>query len=209
MDFRFAYVLVAAAGLAGGDAHAACGSGKVLFTDTFDKHNPAWGDPDEWMSTKDGHLVIAEKGGNFYAAYADPKYRNVDFCGELVLNVGTDIANSRGGLAFWMKDSDHFYTMQITLDGYIAIYQYDDGDWNPLIDDEPFDAIKQGIGKVNELRVVTRGPRATFYVNGQKFDTVTEKTAPGTSHVGLMVDSPQKGAATYFFDNISVREVTE
>jgi hypothetical protein len=208
MNRPFGPAVAALVMLATTGAYAACGTGKLVFSDKFDTLNSKeWGTADKWMSVNSGKLTIAETDGGFYTAYDGRKYRDVDYCVLATLTEGTDLASSYGGLMFWTRNSDDFYAFHITLDGYANVYRYD-GDWTAIIDDRVFNGVKQGVGAVNELRVVTHGSSATFYINGQKFDTITDKHAPGTSSIGLVVQSPSKGKATYNFDNLEIREPT-
>ena len=154
-----------------------------------------------------GQMVIAQTNGGFYTALADPgiRFRNIDYCANVVLTDGSDLPSSYGGLLFWTLDNDHFFTVMITLDGYAGVFKYD-GDWTTLIDDTPFTGIHQGKGATNEVRVVTHSGMATFYINGQMFDSINVKDSPGTSQVGLIVESPKKGNATFSFDNAALRD---
>jgi hypothetical protein len=207
--FVCALAVLAAAGSA--SSALACGTGVMRFADTFDKlQSDTWGDANKWLSVKAGQMVITESNGGFYTALADTgneggRFRNIDFCASMALSDTPDVPSSYGGLIFWGLDPDHFYAFDITLDGYAAVLKYD-GKWSTLIDDTPSDAIHQGKGASNELRVVTHSGTATFYINGAIFDQVSEKTSPGTSQVGLIVESPKKGTATFTFDNLAVRD---
>jgi hypothetical protein len=198
-------VVLAVAALSAGDPAIACGTGKVLVSDTFDTLSKDWGGENDFMKLKGGEMVIAEKE-KAYSIFSDPVYRNIDYCAAVKLIESSDLTASYGGLMFWVRDSDHYFTFQITLDGYATVYEFNN-DWESIVDDRKFGAIKLGIGAVNELRVVTRGPSATFYVNDQKFDMVTVKTAPGTQHIGFTVEAPEAtgGKATFAFDNLQVR----
>src|SRR3954468_10465794 len=179
------YGLAALAAVATSGTAFGCGAGRVAFADKFDTLNAkVWGDTDKWMSAAGGKLVLSDGDGNFYAADADHKFRNVDYCALATLTATTDVTAAYAGLTFWMRDAKDFYAFQITLDGYADVYRYD-GDWTALIDDRPFASIKQGVGAVNELRVVTHANTAAFYVNGVKFDAITDKRPPGTSRVGV------------------------
>jgi hypothetical protein len=200
------YVAVAMAGIAAIMPAFACGTGRVAFSDNFDALNSkVWGNTDKWMSVKDGKLVLSQSNGDFYAVDSGRKFRDVDYCAVGALTAGTDITAAYGGVTFWLRSSKDFYTFQITLDGFADVYRYD-GDWTALVDDRAFPAIKQGIGAVNELRVVTHANTATFFVNGVRFDSITDKRPPGTSRVGLVVDSPPSGSVTFAFDAVQVRD---
>ncbi len=201
-----AFAALASLGIA--DLALACGSGKVNYADTFDTFSSDWGKQGDVMKLKSGELTFTQVDGKSFSVFALPEFRNIDFCVNLKVTESTAHGESYGGIMFWTRDIDHFYGFQITPDGYATVFQYDE-DFMTLIDDRAFSAIKQGINAVNELRVVTRGPNATFYVNNQKFDTLNVKTAPGTSHIGLTIDAPlDKGKAAFAFDNVQVRSVT-
>ena len=199
--------LAALAAVATSGTAFGCGAGRVAFADTFDALNAkVWGPSDKWMSAAGGRLVLSDADGDFYAADAEPLFRNVDYCALAILTATSDVTAAYAGLTFWMRNAKDFYTFQITLDGYADVYRYD-GDWTALIDDRPFASIKQGVGAVNELRVVTHGNTAAFYVNGVKFDAITDKRPPGTSRVGVMIDTPPSGgSATFAFDSVEVRD---
>src|SRR5262249_49528101 len=159
-------------------------TGKVVLMDSFDKlDTKLWGDADKWMNVQDGKMVISEDD-NFYRTWADRMFRDVDFCSSVVMTQGDDLTGDYGGIIFWKRSADDFYTLQITLDGYADVYHYKDGDWMALIDDVETSSVKQGVNSVNELRVVTHGATATFFINGRQFDSVVEKTSPGTWMVG-------------------------
>jgi hypothetical protein len=207
MNRTFAPILAALAGLGAADMASACGSsGKVVFADAFDSLSSEWGTQDAFMKLKNGELTLAETDGKSYAVYAGPSFRDVDFCATMKVTDSSAIDESYGGIIFWARDIDHYYAFQITLDGYATVFEYA-AEWKGMIDDRAFSAIKKGIGAVNELRVVTKGPNATFYVNDQKFDTINVKNPPGTQHIGFTVDAPTAtgGKAAFAFDNVQVR----
>jgi hypothetical protein len=197
-----ALALFAAAGAA-----LACGtSGRLAYADAFDTFRSDWGDQDEEMKLKGGELTFAETDGQSYTIYASPMFREVDFCLTMKVTESSAFDETYGGIIFWARDYDHYYGFQITPDGYATVFEYAD-DFMMLIDDVEFSAIKQGIGAINELRVVTKGRNATFYVNDKVFDTLTSKTPPGTQHIGIAVDAPtgDKAKAAFAFDNVQVR----
>jgi hypothetical protein len=202
MKQTIATLVVLIAAMGAGDPAVACGSGKLLTSDTFDTLRSEWGSEDAFMKLKSGEMVIAEQE-KAYSIYASPTYRDVDYCASVKLLESSDVSSSYGGLMFWARDSDHYFTFQITLDGYATVYEFNN-DWTSLIDDRKFAAIKSGVGAVNQLRVVTKGRNATLYVNDQKFDSITVKNAPGTQRIGFTVEAPEDsgGKATFAFDNL-------
>ena len=56
------------------------------------------------------------------------------------------------------------------------------------------DAIKQGLGQTNELRLVTQGNVATFYINDQQVTAIHGFPPTGGSLLGLHAES---GASSY------------
>ncbi|HZP20719.1 MAG TPA: hypothetical protein VFB16_11000 [Bauldia sp.] len=206
MNARAILALAAVAMLAGGGAASACGSGRLLFSDSFDDLKTEWGGADDNMKVASGKMTIGEKDGNFYVVTAAPTFPEVDFCANVALVEGTDLAGSYGGIVFWAKDTNNFYTFQITLDGYATAYVYDDGKWKSLVDDKEAASIKQGTGATNELRVVTNGTKAVLYINGTAFQTI-EGTPPARQHIGFTAEAPaNNGSATFSFDDVAVNE---
>jgi hypothetical protein len=195
---------VTASIVAGGSAAEACGTGELLFSDTFDTMTKTWGQPDEFMKVEGGQLVINEKDGNFYVATSGPTYRDVDFCATFKPTDSSDPASSYAGVTFWGQDVDHFYTFQMTVDGYATVYQYT-GEWKSIIDDTAVSSIKQGVGAENELRVVTKGDTATLYINGERFNSITGVLPNEGQHLGFTVEAPEKGKVTFAIDNAEVR----
>lgn len=189
-----------------GAAEAACGTGRLKMNTTFETLPKTWGVADEFMSVKDGKLVVSEKNGDFYVVIAGPTFENADYCAEVVLTETSDPAASYGGLTFWATDVDHFHTFQITLDGYATVYEYT-GQWHSVIKDKPVSSIKTGVGAVNELRVLLEGNRATLFINGEAFDSIVGTAPAGGSHIGFTIEAPQNGNATFALDNVEVRDV--
>jgi hypothetical protein len=188
---------------AGGKSAGACGTGKLLFADSFDAMTTSWGHADEFMKVQGGKLVMNEANGKFYVVDAGQTYSDVDYCAVVKLTQSSKLSGSYVGLTFWGQDVDHFYTLQITLDGYATVYQYT-GDWKTIVKDRAVGSIKKGIGAENTLRVVTQGDSATFYINGQKFDAITGTPPSNGQHIGFTVEAPAKGKATFALDNVEV-----
>jgi hypothetical protein len=193
--------------IASSSAAVACGGGNLLFADGLvTLMTNVWGPANDNMSVKNGQLVISETDGQFYTDYESAAFGDVDYCVDVTLTGSSDETASYGGINFWSSDDTHFYTFQITLDGYATVRQYANGNWTFIIDDREFDAIKLGPGAANEVRVVTSGPQATFYVNDVKFDAITDTTAPTLSHFGFTVEAPAGGQTTFAYNNVAVRE---
>jgi hypothetical protein len=152
---------------------SACGNGKVLLSDSFDTLQSMWGDANDNVKVVDGRLQLSAAAGESYTAYAGPTFDDMDVCARVKLVRTDDATGAYVGLMFWTKDAENFYTFQITLDGYATVYQQVNKEWKAVIKDRQVDSVHQGSTRFNELEVVTRGHRATFYINGQRFDDIS------------------------------------
>src|SRR5258706_354368 len=132
MFARMTVALVASALIVGAGAAHACGNGHELFSDSFETLAETWGPADEFMKVDNGALTIAESDGDFYSVFAGATFDEVDYCAKFVLTDSSDPSGSYCGVAFWVEDSDNFYTFQITLDGDATAYLYT-GKWRQLI----------------------------------------------------------------------------
>jgi hypothetical protein len=47
-----------------------CGNGKVLFSDSFDTFQSAWGKPSDYAKVVDGRLQLSEVADKSYSIYA-------------------------------------------------------------------------------------------------------------------------------------------
>ena len=96
--------------------------------------------------------------------------------------------DNRLGIVFRVRDTDNYYVFEISGDGYYQLTKIKDGDgeeistWIPTTDDSDFNVlvfpslIRPGLGNTienppldnsNEIRIVAKGNRFWFYVNGQ------------------------------------------
>lgn len=199
-------LMISAAIIAATTAASACGSGKMLFSDTFDNASDAWKGLNGPVVMNGGDLVLTVEASHYTQASTTQTFNNSDFCATLKLTDSKNPSSTYGGLTFWSPDENQFYTFQITLDGYATVYQYAHDDWTSLVDDRQVDSIKQGLNAENELRVITQGGTATLYINDVKFDTVTGTAMPA-QHLGFTVQGPDESGATFAVDKVEVRAV--
>ena len=193
--------------LAGSGAAEACGTGKVLFEDSFDALQTTWGKQDEELTVENGRLLMKPKENfTFWAPNSAAVYDDIDLCAEVTNVEVSDPGNSFVGLVFWYSDDKNFYTLEIDADGYASIWRRQNGRWLSQVDWAETDALKSGIGSTNELRVVTKGRNASYYLNGQLFKEAMGLPPDSGQQVGTIASSPKETVATYAFTNFKVTE---
>lgn len=183
----------------------ACQGPKVLFEDTFDRLDPTWGVEDDAFFIKNGELNILPNPDQAYYAFNNSGYYDdVDYCVD-VIAINADLAgDSYAGEIFWGIDKDNYYSFLVTADGFASVFRRQKGKTLSQVDWEKFDAVKTGADAVNQLRVVTQGNKATLYVNGAEFRTITGQPPDDGWQFGVRAASPKNSKATYGFDNVKI-----
>ena len=189
--------------LAVSQAASACEGSVGLLRDSFDSMSPLWSATTK-LGVEDGSFVLTSRADKSEKVVADARFNDADICADVVLVSSSDLAAAYVGVGFWHEDNKNLYTFQITLDGYAGVYRLKDDKWETLIKDKKSDSIITGVDSVNTVRVVTVGNKATFYINGEKFGSVTGKPPEGGSHIGFVVEGPAKEEATFRFNDIDV-----
>ncbi len=181
--------------------------GALLYAASFDG-GATDGFNDEWdqytgrlaASIEDGALVfrIDEPRG---APFSAPSAFYVDFDARTAARaVGGDNSNNGFGIIFRLRDADNHYRFLISSDGYYRVVRTLDGAQKDLSTWIPSDAIQQGIGAVNALRVVGRGSQFEFFINDQRVqlcvpdDPSGVSTYSGGQCFGTMRDTLEDGA---------------
>lgn len=118
--------------------------------------------------------------------------------------VSGPVDNGFGMLFFADNDADDFYLFEISSDGFVWIGFCDNGceELEMLVGDGWFesDAVNQGIGAKNTLRVDVNDGTMTFYVNGTLVGEAYDTTRIG-GDVGVAIESFSSGNVLIEFDN--------
>ncbi len=110
------------------------------------------------------------------------------------------------GVIFRYQDDRNFYRLDISGDGYFAVFKRKDGVWTKVQDYVETPAVKQG-NATNHLQVIAKGDQFTFNVNGQTVKTFSDKDFP-TGNVGVTAGTLFDNAGVHIaFDNLKVSEV--
>jgi hypothetical protein len=116
--------------------------------------------------------------------------------------------NNFGILVRYQADGDNFYWFEISSDGYYSVDMMQAGEWVGLVDWVESDAINQGIGATNHLRVVCDRDQFSFYANGTYLTGVSDATF-GSGNIGLAVGTFDEPGAVIRFDSLRVYSLQE
>jgi hypothetical protein len=146
------------------------GSGALLFADDFADPGSGWdvfAEDDTAADYADGEYRVGVYRDN-YVAWGNPQDQQFDnFAVEVdARTVEGPLDNNFGILVRYQADGDNFYWFEISSDGYYSVDMMQAGEWVGLVDWVESDAINQGIGATNHLRVVCDRDQFSFYANG-------------------------------------------
>jgi hypothetical protein len=185
----------------------------VIYEDSF-------GDPES------GWSVYSED--NTWAGYQDGEYRldvyrdNLVTWGDLETDDSFDdfeievtarqikgsLDNNLGLLVRYQPGGENFYFFQISSDGYYSVDMLQEDEWVGLMGWEESDAINQGLGTTNRLRVVCSGSLFEFYVNDTYLTSVADDTY-GSGSIGLAVGTFDDAGVVVHFDDLKVYALQE
>jgi hypothetical protein len=188
----------------------ACGSGKILFEDKFDKLDPAWGVTlgDGW-SVGQGLKMILKPGDTETHLNQASLYDNYEVCmtvsGQFT---GDDTIDPY--IIFWGADSDNFYEAGVGPHyGKYTVWRKQRTKWlNPVAWTET-PTVKKGSGAVNEVSVTVNGNHVVIDINGQQVTEFNGQPPDGGSQIGIDADCDKgnKNACTVTFTDIQVRAI--
>jgi hypothetical protein len=192
-------------------ALAACGPALTALPYADDFSNPNSG----WKTTNDAAVKINYQDGALHfnipeldtLAWSVPKDKRF---GDFVLDVdATQVGGPNDnsyGVIFRYVDDRNFYRLDISGDGYFAVFKYKDGKWTKVQDYTETSAVKQGTAN-NHLQVVAKGSQFTFNVNDQLVKTFSDSDFPN-GNVGVTAGTLFDNADVHIaFDNLRVSEI--
>ena len=172
----------------GGNDSTLASTGDTIFADDFSTLDPAWGLASGNQRVEGNKLVLqAPVNGTYTTLNQGNLFNDADM--RVTISQTQGDTGEPGGIAFWGVDVNSFYVAAIQSNGLFAIFRTTAGRWMFPSYWQKSDAIKQGLGQTNELRVVTQGRLATFYINGQQVAATRGFPPSGGSFVGLHAES--------------------
>ncbi len=190
---------------------AACGPAltPLPFTEDFSTTN------NSWKTASDEAIKISQQDGALHftindldtIAWSTPKDKRF---GDFVLDVDATQVDGPNdntyGVIFRYQDDRNFYRLDISGDGYFAVFKRKDGTWNKVQDYTETPAVQQG-NATNHLQVIAKGNQFTFNVNGQVVKTFSDSDF-GNGNVGVTAGTLFDNAGVHIaFDNLTVSEV--
>jgi hypothetical protein len=186
-----------------GAAFATCQGRVVLYEDRFERLQPTWGEADESFRT--GKLVVApEPAAYLWRINQASLYDDVDMCVSMTTIEGVEPEEAKAGLIFWYVDENNFYVFEYAPNGKASVWRRQRGHWLEQVDWQDVEGANQGDDAENELRVVTRGDRATLYLNEEEFAEFDGVPPSEGQQIGIFVASPESGTARFAFDDLKV-----
>jgi hypothetical protein len=182
----------------GAPARSDSTDGNTLFADDFATLSPAWGAGSDQMRVDGNKLILQPKHNDYCALYQGDLFGDADIRVKISQTVGGTKAGA--AIAFWGGDNSWYYVAWIQPTGMFGISRQMYHRWLVPLPAQKSDAIKQGNGKSNELRVVTQGNLATLYINGQQAAKIKGFPPQGGGLVGLYAETGTPASTWQFSD---------
>jgi hypothetical protein len=184
--------------LLGGTAAAgACETSGATFSDTFgpDRFSALWTAAGPFHQGDDGGLILAPEAGTSDVVLSQQTFGNVTICASIGVSSGPDSANTIAGVAFWGKDTENYYTLNVDVNGGVYADALENGKWKALASYGTLAAANAGAGSSNDLEVKTAAGRAEFFVNGTRVGSVAGAAPEGGQGIGVIAGTPADGPA--------------
>ncbi len=183
-----------------------CVGPRTIFEDPFDTYDPKWGWESASLKAIGGRFIIELAPHKLdFAVNQDSYYDDAEICVTYTYADGKIPDQAWAGVMFWYTDPKNLYAFALSPLGTTAIWRLVDNNWNQLGDWEQNSAIRTGPGSSNNIRVVTKGSKATLFVNDVEIRSFTGEPPADGQLVGLIGEALEKSdAVTHAFDNFTV-----
>jgi hypothetical protein len=200
----------AATTLAAAGPVLACSGERILFDDDFTMHEVAlWGKPDKSFEIKDGRAQFRPDANHLWWSWNTAfAFDDADICVTITLVETTDPTRSYGGLMFWVKDNDNFYSLDIASNGFFQVRRKIAGKWTPgILPWTQTDALKHGPSQPNKVRVSVRDQTVAVQINDKDVARFRAQPPDQPSFIGLLAVSATAKADTWNFSDLKVTNV--
>ncbi len=180
-------------------------AGKVLFEDKFTSLDPSWGAPGPIMDAKDGKLTITPQKNTTQTILNQANVFPNDMEATYAMTYVKAPAPTWGsGLVFWAKDYNEYYAVLVNAEGWFGVQRHIAGRFLLPVAWRQSDAIKKGVGAENQVKVVTKGNKATISINGKEVISLSGQPPEGGSLIGFKVASGPEGSNSVAFSNFQL-----
>ena len=184
--------------------------GDLLYEEDFQDPASGWttsSDEDTSAGYTDGQYRIAIYRQD-YMAWGNPEpgleLASFAFAIEVDVRQVDGPLDNNFGLVFRLQEEvEDFYWFQISGDGYYSVDLNKEDEWSTLVPWAESDAVNQGLGATNHLRVTCSGDQCSFYVNGTHLVDMADD-ALSSGSIGLAAGAFDEPGVTVHFDNLKV-----
>ncbi len=182
--------------------------GVVLFQDDFSDPNSGWGSlSGEYGSVDyvDNHLQIEVLEDN-YIIWSTPQKSFNGIIVAVDIEVLNPVGDGEYGILCGYQDTDNYFALEISEDGYFSIWKYVDSEYFSVVDWEPSSLIPTGNGPFT-LTAACLEDSISLGVNGE---VLVETSDPDFSFgdIGLIASTLEAAGLKVIFDNIVVTDIT-
>jgi hypothetical protein len=183
---------------------------EVVLSDPLTSWPLNFGAQTDNMLLKDGavHIVASATASSaWWKTYPGFSFTDMDATVTITANTATGNA---AGLIFWSTGPSDFFLF--TVSGTVGSFSLQrhisaNGSWQILVPYTANGAVKNGVGAVNALRIVTKGNSAALTINGQSIGTLAVQAPAGGGTVGIEGEGQADNMpADYSYSNLSVSQ---
>jgi hypothetical protein len=180
----------------------------ILFADDFSRLDPTWGDAEDRWNVDGGKLILKPRANaSVTRLYTGTLFGDADIRVKVSqIDSAAGGTNQLAGVVFWGDDSDNYYLAAIDAGGNYFVGRKTKGEWINPQDKIVRSEVLKGVGRVNEIRVVTEGESAKISVNGKIITTLGGYKHPEKSVIGLQAESDEQETYTWAFSGLTVRK---
>jgi len=177
--------------------------GSVIFQDDFSSVRGAWAwqDMDGSVSYVSGELHLEVMPPEFFI-WGVPEYDFSDVILEVDARVVTAAGDADFGLICRYQDNENFYGMEISEDGYYAVWKMIAGEYIPLVDWKYSSLINTG--EPVRLGASCVGNKLALIVNGEYLAEIQDSDL-ASGDVGVVAGTWEFAPFVVGFDNFVVR----
>lgn len=179
----------------------------VLFQDDFSDPSSGWstgGGNEGEVRYDDGELHIRDYTTPDFPTVSRPGLNFGDLTMEVESRLLAGSENNWLGHYCRYVDSDNYYVMAYSSDGYYTGVGKLEGERTELVEPMRTDAIRQGTGATNVARLDCIGSSLRFWVNGELLIDITDGSLT-EGDIGLDGESHDGEYTEVAFDNLVVR----